>query len=118
MLKLVLIILLGIFFFLNGINHFYNETILEEYARKRGLFSPRLAVKAAGILLLVGAVLLVWPPSRQIAVVMLSVFLVTASFTIHRFWNEETRQQKLLEAMNFAKNLAILTELVYIGFVS
>ena len=117
MLKLILILLLSIFFVLNGINHFYNEDMLEEYARKRGLFSPKLSVQAAGVLLIAGGALLMWLPTRQLAVIMLSVFLVTATFTIHRFWVEESKQQKMLEAMNFAKNLAILTELLYIGFV-
>ena len=117
MLKTILIILLGIFFILNGINHFYNTKILEEYAHKRGLFSPNLSVKAAGILLLGGGGLLMFPDFRVIAVIMLSFFLVVATFTIHRFWDEVKKEDKLLESMNFAKNLAILTELLYIGFV-
>ena len=117
MLKLILIILLAIFFILNGINHFYNDKIIEEYAAKRGMFSPKLAVPAAGILLIIGGTFLLFPVLRQVGVIMLSIFLVMATFTIHKFWDEKERQEKMLEAMNFAKNLAILTELIYIGFV-
>ena len=58
MLKTILVALLGIFFVLNGINHFYNEKTLEEWAAKRGLFSPKLSVKLAGILLVGGGIAL------------------------------------------------------------
>ena len=117
MIKLILIGLLALFFILNGINHFYNEKIIEEYARRRGLFSPRLSVQLAGILLIFGGIALVVPMFRVAGVISLSVFLLMATFTIHTFWVETERQERLIEAMNFAKNLAILTELLYIGFV-
>lgn len=116
-LKLILIILLSLFFILNGVNHFYNSKTLEEYAEKRGLFSPKLAVKLAGLLLLVGGVSLMVPILKIAGVISLSLFLIISTFTIHRFWEEEKKEDKMLEVMNFMKNLAILTELMYIGFV-
>jgi uncharacterized membrane protein YphA (DoxX/SURF4 family) len=116
MIKIILIGLLALFFILNGINHFYNEKIIEEYARRRGLFSPHLSVKLAGILLMFGGIALVIPVLRIAGVISLSVFLLMAAFIIHTFWVETDRREKLTEAMNFAKNLAILTELLYIGF--
>lgn len=116
-LKTLLIILLGIFFILNGINHFYNKKILEEYAHKRGLFSPTLSVKLAGLLLIGGGIALMIKKVQLLGVIGLSVFLLMATFTIHRFWEEEDKYDRMLESMNFTKNLAILTELLYIGFV-
>ena len=116
-LKTILIVLLGLFFILNGINHFYNTKTLEEYAHKRGLFSPEISVKLAGILLIFGGVALIVPLLKLMGVISLSIFLVITSFTIHRFWEEAEKEEKMLELMHFAKNLAILTELLYIGFV-
>ena len=107
---------MAIFFVLNGLNHFYNEKMLEEYARKRHLFSPKLSVIAAGLLLIVGGVTLVIPSLLLIGVISLSAFLIIAAFTIHTFWTETDKQHRLAEAMHFAKNIAILTELLYIGF--
>jgi uncharacterized membrane protein HdeD (DUF308 family) len=49
-LKIVLIALLGLFFVLNGINHFVNAMTLEEYASKRGLISPVILFKLAVVL--------------------------------------------------------------------
>lgn len=40
MIKSTLVILLGLFFLANAINHFYNSQILKEYAHKKGLFKP------------------------------------------------------------------------------
>ena len=116
MLKIILITLLGLFFILNGLNHFYNKSILEEYAHKKNLFSPNLSVKAAGALLIVGGGLLLWPDGRQVAAILLSIFLVAAAFMIHQFWKEKDNQGRMLEAMHFTKNMAILTELLYIGY--
>ena len=52
---------------------------------------------------------------KLLGVIGLSVFLVVATLTIHRFWSEREREMQLLEAMNFAKNMAIVTELIYIA---
>ncbi len=116
MIKLVLLALLSGYFILNGINHFFNEKTLEEYARKRHLFSPRMAVLAAGVLLIFGGAALLIPGLLKAGVISLSVFLFTAALSIHSFWVEKERMNRLYEAMNFTKNLAILTELLYIGF--
>ena len=117
LLKTILIAVLGCFFILNGINHFYNNHTIEEYARRRGLFSPHVTVKLAGILLIGGGVALMIPTVKTFGVISLCLFLLIATFTIHRFWEEKETNNRMLEAMNFTKNLAILTELLYIGYV-
>jgi uncharacterized membrane protein YphA (DoxX/SURF4 family) len=116
MFKIILLTLLSVFFILNGLNHFYNEKMIEAYARKRHLFSPKLSVIAAGILLITGGVFLIIPSMLVVGVICLSTFLFIAAFTIHTFWVEKEKMARLVEAMNFAKNMAILTELLSIGF--
>ncbi len=116
-LKTILIILLAIFFILSGINHFYNKHTLEEYARTRGLVSPGVCVKLAGVLLIFGGIAFAIPDYRTFGVVGLSIFLFVSSFTIHQFWKETSNDMRMIELLNFVKNLAILTELLYIGFV-
>lgn len=117
MLKTILIILLGAFFILNGINHFYNDKTIQEYAENRGLFSPKIMVTLAGVLLIFGGIALMIKPVQILGVIGLSIFLLIATFSIHRFWDVKDRQGRMLELMHFTKNLAILTELLYIGFV-
>lgn len=116
MIKTILLIFLGIFFILNGINHFINHQFYEEYSNKKGLISPKLMVKLSGVLLIFGGISVATKFLLIYGILGLSLFLVIASFTIHKFWQEKTTQLKLLEGMHFAKNFAILTELIYIGF--
>lgn len=116
MLKTILLILLGLFFVLNGINHWINSHIYEEYSAKKGLMTPKLMVKLSGIVLIFGGVTLALGYLRIYGIIGLSIFLVIASFTIHQFWKETNTNGRLLEGMHFAKNMAILTELIYIAY--
>ncbi|MDH3650314.1 MAG: DoxX family membrane protein [Saprospiraceae bacterium] len=116
MIKTILLILLGLFFVLNGLNHLVNAKVLEEYAEKKGLFSPKIMVLLSGVALIGGGISMVIEPVRIYGILALCAFLIIASFTIHRFWSEKDRTNRLVEGMHFAKNLAILTELVYIGW--
>lgn len=115
MIKQTLLVLLGIFFLLNGINHFYNTHVLREYAHKRGLLAPRTMVMLSGLLLVAGGLSLITGYFVIEGILALCVFLVIASFTIHRFWSEKEREMVMLESMHFVKNWAILFELLYIA---
>lgn len=115
MIKQILLILLGLFFLLNGVNHFYNTHILKEYANKRSLIAPKLMVVLSGILLVLGGSTLIIGYFIFEGIIALSVFLAIASFTLHKFWTLKKRELIMLEAMHFVKNWAILFELVYIA---
>lgn len=116
MIKTVLLLLLGVFFILNGINHLINTDIYKEYSIKKGLIAPKLMVRISGIVLILGGLSVASGYLLHIGIVVLSIFLIIASFTIHKFWEEKDIQMKLLESMHFAKNMAILTELIYIAY--
>ena len=73
-------------------------------------------VKLSGIVLIFGGVTLALGYLRIYGIIGLSIFLVIASFTIHQFWKETNTNGRLLEGMHFAKNMAILTELIYIAY--
>lgn len=118
MLKTILIVLLGVYFILNGLNHLFNRKILEEYAAKRQLFEPKWAVLLSGFLLISGGTALMIREVRVVGVYGLCVFLLMATFMIHRFWSERDPNDRMLEGMNFTKNLAIAVELLYVGFYS
>ena len=59
MIKTLLLVLLGLFFILNGLNHLFNNQVLVEYAHKRGLFSPKFSVFMSGLLLIFGGLTLI-----------------------------------------------------------
>ena len=115
MIKQILVILLGVFFLLNGINHFYNNHILEEYAKKRGLIAPHFMIMISGFLLICGGISLITGILLIPGIIGLCMFLIIASFSIHQFWQETKRDIFMLELMNFVKNIAIMLELIYIA---
>lgn len=114
MIKTILVSLLGLFFIINGFNHFYNENILKEYAHKKGLISPQLMVKLSGVCLILGGISLITQTLLIWGVAGLCLFLLIASFSIHQFWRESDKQMMMLEFSHFVKNWAIMFELVYI----
>ncbi len=115
MIKQILLILLGLFFLLNGVNHFFNTHILKEYADKRSLIAPKLMVILSGILLIAGGATLISGYFIIEGIIALCIFLAIASFTLHKFWVVKKRETVMHESMHFVKNWAILIELVYIA---
>ena len=83
MIKQILLIMLGLFFVLNGVNHLFNTMILEEYAHKRGLIAPKAAVLISGVLLIFGGISLVIPSLRLYGIIGLSFswLLLPSCFT-------------------------------------
>lgn len=116
MIKTILLILLGLFFVLNGINHLVNTHIYQEYSLKKGLISPLLMVRLSSVVLILGGLSLMFNMGKIYGIIGLCIFLMIASFTVHRFWREQKTEMKLLEGMHFAKNMAILMELIYIAY--
>ena len=116
MIKTILLIILGLFFVLNGINHLINTHIYEEYSTRRGLMSPTLMVRISGVALILGGISLVTGFLMLYGIIGLCAFLVISAFMLHRFWKEKDMEMRLLEGMHFAKNMAILTELIYIAY--
>ena len=95
MIKTILLVLLGVFFILNGVNHFFNTDVLAEYAHKRGIpiISPKLAVYLSGVLLLFGGLSLMSGFFKLYGIIGLSIFLVMAAFMTHQFWRETNSQR-------------------------
>ncbi len=117
MLKTALIIFLALFFIFNGVNHFINPLILEEYMHKRQIKYGPLLVKLSGFLLIVCGVGLLFPSSfvKISSSVALAVFVLLAAFLVHAFWKEEDKSLRLLETQNFIKNFVIFFEMLYLA---
>ncbi|NNF33638.1 MAG: DoxX family membrane protein [Saprospiraceae bacterium] len=115
MIKIILVGLLSLFFIVNGINHLFNTRVLEEYAEKRSLFSPRFSVIVSGIGMIIAAILLLFPQTKILGAYSLAIFVVLAALLLHRFWLESSPETRMLEFQNFVKNFAIAIEMVYLG---
>jgi putative oxidoreductase len=94
-------------FLVSAANHFTNTAAMTGYAQSRGVPAARAAVLGGGVLLLLGglSVLLgVWP---DLGALLLAVFLIPTALLMHGFWKETDPQAKMMEQVQFSKDLAL-----------
>jgi uncharacterized membrane protein YphA (DoxX/SURF4 family) len=100
-------VILGLYFLFNSFNHFKNLSMLSQYAQSKNVPFPKLAVIFTGILLLVGGLTILLGVYIEIGVFALTLFFLPVTFMMHNFWQVQDPQQKITEAVNFMKNMAI-----------
>lgn len=101
-------ILVGAFWLFNAFNHFSQAKMMAAYAQSKGVPLPSLAVPGTGLLLLIGGVSVLTGLYPLIGVVALVLFLIPTTFIMHNFWAIQDAQMKMVEMVNFNKNLALL----------
>lgn len=101
-------VIVGGFFLMNGFNHFAKLNMMAGYAKSKGTPAPALAVGGSGALLLLGGASLLLGYHPTIGAILLAIFLLGVSFQMHNFWVVQDRQAKMIEMVNFLKNMALL----------
>lgn len=100
-------IVLGVYYLFNAFNHFRNLDMMAGYASSKGVPAPKLAVAGTGVLLLLGGLSILLGIQSTIGVILIVVFLVPVAFMMHNFWAVQDPQMKMMEMVNFMKNLAL-----------
>ncbi len=100
-------ILLGGYSIFNGLNHFIRLSMMTEYAKVKGVPVPSVAVAVTGLMLLLGGFSILLGAYPAIGVILLVAFLIPVSFIMHDFWKVSDPQTKMIEMVNFTKNLAL-----------
>jgi uncharacterized membrane protein YphA (DoxX/SURF4 family) len=98
----------GGFFVYNGINHFRHIQSMGSYAASKGVPAPHTAVQASGAMLVAGGSSVIAGVRPRQGLAMLVAFLVPTTLQMHRFWEVEDPQQRMVEQINFAKNAALV----------
>lgn len=101
-------ILFGGYFVWSGISHFSNSKGLIAYTASAKVPSPALAVYGSGALLVLGGLGILFGVYTQIASILLVIFLVPVTLTMHAFWNQTDPQMKMSNRVQFLKNVALL----------
>lgn len=101
-------IIAGGFFIMNAVNHFTKLNMMVPYAQSKGLPAPKAGVVGTGVLLLLGGLSLLLGYHPTVGAILLVVFLLATSFTMHNFWAIKDPQQKMGETVHFSKNIALL----------
>jgi len=101
-------IITGGYFIMGGVNHLTKMNMMAPYAQSKGLPAAKAGVAGTGVMLLLGGLSLLLGYHPTIGALLLVVFLLAASFTMHNFWTVKDPQQKMGEMVHFGKNIALL----------
>jgi uncharacterized membrane protein YphA (DoxX/SURF4 family) len=107
-------LILGGFFVMNAMNHFRMAGMMAGYAASKGVPAPKLAVVGTGLQMLVGGVMLILGWQVWVAALILVLFLIPVALMMHNFWAVQDQQQRMMEMVQFMKNLAIAGALLMV----
>jgi uncharacterized membrane protein YphA (DoxX/SURF4 family) len=82
------------------------------YAQSKGVPAPKLAVIFTGLLLLLGGLSILTGYQTDAGLILLLVFFIPTTFMMHNFWKVEDQQMKMIEMINFMKNMALVGSLL------
>ncbi len=105
-------VVLGGYFVISGIKHFTGAKGMTGYATMKGVPAPAASVALSGLMLLAGGLGVMFQMYTNIAYWLLVIFLVVAAFTIHDFWKAKDAQTKMIDMIQFQKNLALAAALL------
>ena len=93
---------------MNGVNHFAKLAMMAGYAQSKRVPAAKLSVLASGLFILFGGLGIVLGIYTQLAIALIVVFLLLVSFKMHNFWAISEPQMRMMETVNFMKNMALL----------
>ena|SRR3989338_7087674 len=105
-------IILGGYFIVSSWGHFKNLEGMAGYATSKGVPSPRAAVFAGGVLLLLGGLGVLFGIAPELSLALLIIFLVPVSYKMHAFWKETDPNKRMMEQIQFMKNMALIGALL------
>ena len=100
-------VLLAIVFVNSGIGHLTQQGTVG-YAQSKGVPAPKVMVPLTGVMIIVGAVLVVLGWHRFIGAGLLAIFLLPTPFIMHAFWKAKDPMARVQEQVHFLKDLALL----------
>jgi putative oxidoreductase len=101
-------ILFGGYFIYNGIRNLLRLRILVNSVRSKGVPFPTFTVPFSALLILVGGLNVLLGAYPVPGLILLIVFLVPVTFTMHDFWRIDDPRQRAIQRINFTKNIALL----------
>jgi putative oxidoreductase len=100
-------ILFAAVFIGSSIGHLTQTQAMTGYAQSKGVPAARVAVLASGVLMLVGVLMVLLGIWADLGALLLVAFLVPTAFLMHPFWKETDPQAKIMEMVQFQKDLSL-----------
>ncbi|CCH28741.1 DoxX family protein [Actinosynnema sp. NPDC047251] len=100
-------ILFVFLFFGSAVGHLTQTDAMAGYAASKGVPSPKLATQATGVLMIVGALMVLLGVWADLGALLLVLFLLPTAFLMHNFWTQTDPQAKQAEMIQFNKNVSL-----------
>src|SRR5919197_1215829 len=79
-------VVFSFFFIYSGFNHLTKLSMYAQYAGASGVPAPTLLTAISGLMLLAGGLSILLGVQVRWGALLIAIFLVTAAFTVHKFW--------------------------------
>ena len=103
----------GLYFLQAGLNHFLHNKMLIGYVKSKKIPRPRPPAGFTGLILVAGSLAVLTGRYLEWGLGLLAVFLLIVSFTMHNFWANKNDQEKMMNMVNFMKNMALLGAILF-----
>ncbi len=100
-------ILFSVLFLTSAVGHLTQSKAMAEYAASKGVPVPQLSVVVSGVVLVVGALSVLFGVWADLGALLLVFFLVPTAALMHNFWSESDAQAKQTEMVQFNKDIAL-----------
>jgi len=100
-------IVFSFFFIYSGFNHLTKLSTYAQYAGASGVPAPTLLTAVSGVMLLAGGLSILLGIKPRWGALLIAVFLVTAAFTVHKFWGIADPMMAGNQAAHFWKNISL-----------
>ncbi|MEU6643064.1 DoxX family protein [Saccharomonospora sp. NPDC046836] len=101
----------------SAFGHLTQTQAMTAYAEARGIPNARLAVQASGVVMGIGALMILFGVWADLGALLLVVFLVPTAFLMHAFWKESDPETRQFEMIQFNKDMALAgASLMLFGF--
>jgi putative oxidoreductase len=100
-------ILLAALFLGSAIGHLTQTPAMSGYAQAKGVPAARAAVVVSGVLILLGALMVLLGIWADLGALFLFIFLIPTALLMHAFWKETDPQARQMEMIQFQKDIAL-----------
>ena len=100
-------IMFSLMFLQSGINHLRKRQYMAEYAGQMGVPAPGASVVLSGVVIFVGAAMVIAGVWGDVGAFVLAGFLLVTAFQMHPFWKLHDPQMKQNQHINFWKNISM-----------
>jgi uncharacterized membrane protein YphA (DoxX/SURF4 family) len=94
-------------FISSGVNHFTNRKMMAGYAASKGIPQAMAGVLVGGAMILVGGILVLLGIWADLGALLIAAFCFSTALLMHGFWKETDPQAKMMEMVQFNKDLAL-----------